>query len=139
VTERQADDPGRRSILEAIRRNLAESAPYDAERREHRHPPPASRAEPVESPASPVERFTYALEGVGGRVTVAPDEARAAEAVREILETAGVRRVVISDSPLVERVVGRVALDGLQLERDPGRAVLFDCEMGITGAQWAIA
>lgn len=129
----------RQTILEAIRRSLAESAPFDSTPATHEKAKRDRAVEPDCTVDASIERFRTALEGVGGRIVVVADEAAAAEAVREILDAAGARRVALSDSSLVERVMRRASIDGLTLERSPDRAALFGCDAGITGAQWAIA
>jgi L-lactate dehydrogenase complex protein LldG len=140
----------RREMLSAIRRHLAESAPHDAVRREHHEPhagaTPREDALPlgnepvslVNESVSMVERFRLALEAVAGRCIVARDEAEAAEAVRRIVEQKNARRVAISDSPLAQRVLRQAALD-VELLENAAASELFDCDLGVTGAQWAVA
>ncbi len=142
MTERRIGDPGRSTILDAIRRNLAESARFEAGHRDEgatRSGTAIRESEPARPPAPLVEEFASALETVAGRVSVVRDEDGAAVVVGEYLTVCDARRLALSDSPLVERVVGRMNTDGLRLERDADRAVLFDCDVGITSAQWAIA
>jgi L-lactate dehydrogenase complex protein LldG len=127
-------DAARRSILDAIRRSLAASAPFD-EAATSLPEVPAPRAFDV----APLERFRKALEAVVGKSVVVANECEAAGAVREILERIGARRVAVSDSPLVGAVLGHLALDDVRMESDPDRATLFECHAGITGAQWAVA
>jgi L-lactate dehydrogenase complex protein LldG len=124
----------RRAILDAVRRNLAASAPFD-ESATSLPPIPAPRTFDV----APVERFRTALDAVVGQSVVVTNEREAAEAVREILERGSARRIAITDSPLVAAVLGHLALDGVQLLSDPDRETLFACDAGITGAQWAVA
>lgn len=138
----KADDAGRRAILDAIRRNLAASASFDAAHQAMESPRRSSTDAPAshdDASGSPLDRFRTALEGVGGRLLIAADETEAAGAVHDLLAEAGVRRVAISDSPLVERVVGSASLDGVAVQRSQEPASLFECDAGITGAQWAIA
>ena len=67
------------------------------------------------------------------------DETEAAAAVHEIIDQLKARRVAFSNAPLVRRVVsGTGAADVEWLER-ASASDLFDCDAGITGAQWAIA
>jgi L-lactate dehydrogenase complex protein LldG len=131
-------------MLAAIRQHLAVSAPFDAVRGEHkaRHEV-STMAESLaaveqERPLSLVERFCQALEAVSGRAIVVRSETEAAEAVRHILEQSGARRVAVSNSPLVRRVIECVTSDALLMENVAAPA-LFDCDVGITGAQWAVA
>lgn len=133
----------RRSILESIRRHLAASAPFDAvasERHGHGEPPAEPPvAAPAPEPAGALaEQFRQALEAVSGRCTLVRDEAEAAAVVERILEGAKARRVGVSSAPLVRRVIGRVKSEAVFLEDAPASA-LFECEVGVTGAQWAAA
>jgi L-lactate utilization protein LutC len=124
----------RRSILDAVRRNLAASAPFDV---------PATSFPDLPAPrefdASSVERFRSALEAVAGHSVAAAGVTEAAEAVRAILERAGARRVAVSDSPLVAEILARASLDGVVLERAADKRTLFACDAGVTGAQWGVA
>ena len=131
-------------MLAAIRGHLAASAPHDAVRDEHhaRHAdttPREGRARPAGEPsASLVEQFKRALEAVVGRCVVVGDEAGAGAALPEIIGHRGARRVAVSDSPLVRRVVGRVRADAEFLEQADA-ATMFESDLGVTGAQWAVA
>ena len=131
-------------MLAAIREHLAASAPFDAvheEERAHRdgealaaRPPAVAR----EVALAPLERFKQSLEAVGGHCTVVRDEAEAAEVLARIVGEAGARRVAASDAPLVRRVVARVDSDA-QFSENVAAAELFDYDLGVTGAQWAVA
>lgn len=172
MAEQRRNDDVRREMLAAIREHLAASAPFDAvhEEKRARHDGEAHAARPSAHAQSasavaqgealaPVERFKQSLEAVGGRCTVVRDEAEAAEVLKRIIAGAKARRVAVSDSALVRRVVARVSteelvsenLSGVQLaensEDAPGVQFaenvaadgLFDCDLGVTGAQWAVA
>lgn len=131
-------------MLAAIRRHLAASAPHDAVREEHHaHGGGATGKGRVteaarEPEATPVERFRRALEAVAGRCLVVRDEAAASAAVREIIAEKRARRVAVSDSELVRRVLSR-ASSGAEILENVAPAELFDCDIGVTGAQWAVA
>jgi L-lactate dehydrogenase complex protein LldG len=134
----------RRKMLAAVREQLAASAPFDAVRNEHgAHPAVANRDVPaadlVESPAlSLTEFFCTSLEAVSGHYVVVRDEVQAAAAVQRLIEQQHVRGVAVSDSPLVQQVMRGVSHGGRLLEAATP-AELFDCDAGITSAQWAIA
>jgi L-lactate dehydrogenase complex protein LldG len=138
------DDEARREMLQAIREHLAASAPFDAVRNRHQaqqegKTQASQRAAATREPdAALVERFRQAFEAVGGRCTVVRDEAEAAEAVERILRQTKARRIAVSNSPLVQRVIERVKSDAVLLE-NAAPAALFDCDLGITSAQWAAA
>ena len=133
-------------MFAAIRRHLAASAPHDAVRAAHHaavaHGEDVSaRAEKsvaVVFEGTAVERFRQALEAVAGRCLVVRDEAEAAEALRQIAGQRNSQRVAVSDSPLAGRVVNLAALPSEVLE-NAAADVLFDCDLGVTGAQWGVA
>ena len=144
MAERSHNDDARREMLAAIRRHLAASAPFDAVREEHHagHGGATGKGRVIEAvrepDASPVERFGRALEAVAGRCVVARDVAAAAAAVSEIFAAKKARRVAVSDSELARRVLALADAD-VELVEDAAAADLFHCDVGVTGAQWAVA
>ena len=144
MVERQQNDAARRVMLASIREQLAASAQFDAVRNEHHLQPRvieetahiAALAEA--STGSLVERFQQALEAVSGHFIAATSETEAAQAIQQIIGRMNAQRIAISDSPLVRRIFKKVESDVLVLE-NPGPEALFDCDVGITGAQWAVA
>lgn len=138
--------------MASIREHLAASAPHDAARAAHEarhagashgedvsaHAGTATRP-PQEFEGTAVERFRQALEAVAGHCLVVRGEAEAAEALRRVAEQRGARRVAVSDSPLARRVVGLARLAAEVLETAAPAEDLFDCDLGVTGAQWAVA
>jgi L-lactate dehydrogenase complex protein LldG len=130
-------------MLATIRQHLEQSAPFDAVRLEHhghRRAEPHSGAATLdaEPDSTPTDRFKEMLEAVGGHCVVVRDETEAAEIVRQVVEGTKARRIAVSDSGLAQRVIRRVDSDAELLENADAPA-LFDCDIGITGAQWAIA
>src|SRR5215218_1595663 len=144
--EQRRNDEAKREMFAAIRGHLAESAPHDAVRAAHHaaaaHGEDVSardeKSTPVVFEGTAVERFRQALEAVAGRCFVVKDEAEAATVVRQIAEQRSSRRVVVSDSPLAGRVMSLAALPSEVLENSAAEA-LFDCDLGVTGAQWGVA
>ena len=134
----------RRSMLTAVRQQLAASAPFDAVRDEHgTHPTVANRGDhPVPLVTSPArsltQSFCEALEAVSGYCIVVRDETEAAAAVQRIINQKKLRRVAVSDSALVQHVMRDVEHDAELLEV-ASPADLFSCDAGITSAQWGIA
>jgi L-lactate dehydrogenase complex protein LldG len=136
-------------MFAAIREHLAASAPHDAVRAAHHAA--AAHGEDVSArdekgaavfEGTAVERFRQALEAVAGRCLIVRDEAEAAGALRRIIVERGARRIAVSDSPLALRVAALAASDsgeGSELFKDAGAAELFDCDLGVTGAQWGVA
>lgn len=131
-------------MLAAIRRHLAASAPHDAVRAErhegHADTTPRAGVPAVgsEPGASPVERFRKALEAVVGRCVVVRDEAAAAEALRGIIGERNARRVAVSDSTLARRVLEGASANVEVLEAATALE-MFECDLGVTGAQWVVA
>ena len=134
----------RGAIMASIREHLAASAPFDAvhEEQRARHDGEARAARPPaiarEAALAPLERFKQSLEAVGGRCEVVRGEAEAAGVLARIVGGADARRVAVSDSPLVRGVVARVNADA-QFAENIAAAEMFDCDLGVTGAQWAVA
>jgi len=128
----------RREILYAIRTNLAaDTSP----------PVPLSLQEKGSAPRGGQgvrpdvgKRFMEQLTAVGARCTTVRSEAEAVVALARILTDAGARRVVGSDSAVVQRLLQAVG-DGFELERLDrlSRDELFSCDAGVTTAQWGIA
>ena len=144
MAERQQDNAARRVMLASIREQLAASAQFDAVRNEHHLQPRAIEetahiaAVAEASTGSLVERFQQALEAVSGHFIAASNENEAAQAIQRIIGQMNAQRIAISDSPLVRRIFKQVESDALVLE-NAGPEALFDCDVGITGAQWAVA
>jgi L-lactate dehydrogenase complex protein LldG len=132
----------RREVLQAIRDHLAASAAADAvyaEQSHEVHLPASRRPQPIAQPGGSLrERFQHALEGVAGQSVVVADEGGAVAAVKQIISKHDYRRVAVSDSPLVSRIAAALQCDAEFLDNfNP--AELFECHLGLTGAQWAVA
>lgn len=155
MAEQRRNEEARGEMFAAIRRHLAASAPHDAVRAEH-HAAAAAHGEDVSArdekraavvfEGTAVERFRQALEAVAGHCLVVHGEAEAADAVRRIILERGARRIAVSNSPLADRVAGIAEAlaaantgGGAVLFEDAGADELFDCDLGVTGAQWAVA
>jgi L-lactate dehydrogenase complex protein LldG len=144
LTEERQNIRSRQLMLAAIRKQLAASAPFDAVRKEHGVQPAVANREDcvvaiVRSPElSLTEFFCESLEAVSGRYKVVRNEVEAATAVQQVIEQTNARRVAISDSPLVLQIMRSVNHDAKLFEAAIPSA-LFDCDAGVTGAQWAIA
>ena len=141
---REQNDEARRVMLAAIRQQLAASAPFDAVLDEH-HTKQDVRAQSLppavvgrEQVGSLVGRFQQALEAVSGHFIAAANESEAAQAIQQILAQTKARQIAVSDSPLVQRIMAQVKSEALLLQ-NAAAPDLFDCDAGITGAQWAIA
>jgi L-lactate dehydrogenase complex protein LldG len=130
----------RSDILRSIRENLAASTRFDAL---HEHGRVPDAVEHLSAPAGAAElrlRFTERLQAVGAEVTIAHDETEAAAALSDVLQRNGARRVAASGAPVVRRLLQQargdcVVNDVEMLAQDD----LFQCDAGVTTAQWAIA
>lgn len=129
-------------MLARIREHLAASAPFD---RVHQaslaqHGVKQSSRQVVEHSTSRglIDLFRDALESVNGSCTIVADEAAAAVSLKQLIELNHLQRVAVSDSPIVGRLLQQV--DGTaEVLRNAEPEALFNCDGGITSAQWAIA
>lgn len=142
LADQRQNMESRQAMLIAIRRQLAASAPLDVVRSQHQaHFTGTSHTDRVAAIEQPptislVEHFRVSLEAVSGHCVAVRDEVEAATAVLQII---GQReRIAVSNSPLVQRVMRSVEHHAELIEAATPPA-LFDCDAGITGAQWAIA
>src|SRR3954464_14836987 len=130
----------RDSILDSIRNSLAASAPFDAEHQKH-HQTDIALALPIAEPIYPrqalIDDFRTNLELVGGHCSVVASQAEAIEAVRSIIEMSAAKHIAVSDSPLIRSVIN--GWNGVEFVPNTPVEYLFASDIGITGAQWAIA
>ncbi len=131
----------RQAIFASIRQNLAASFPFNAVHHEHHRTLDSSFPAlvlPDFSTEILIENFRKNLESVGGNFSVVDDESKAAEVLLSIIKAANAGKIAISDSPLVKNIVGFLKTNAEFIE-NASAAVLFGSDLGITGAQWAIA
>ena len=152
------NDEARRAILGSIRRSLTESAPHDAARATRHQPPtPGDRARTLPvlngalaaagaSPAAmpvaeePLERFRLRLEAVAGVYIPVRGSEGILAALEGILRRSGATRVAASDSPRVAALLGEAcARAGAELIADADPLAMFECDVGVSTAQWGIA
>ena len=140
MPEPQRNHDARAEMFAAIRTQLAMSAQFDAvheELREHHQHAIAAHV-PVE-PAIPVSaHFQCSLEAVGAQPVVVRTEAEAAAAIAGIVAAKGAQRIAVSDSTIVKRLTGGLGSD-ITLQPHATNAEMFDCDLGVTTAQWGIA
>ncbi len=128
----------REAILSSIRAHLAASERFDARVAQPEISQPQAESNSPKDNRTELEVFQQALEAVSGRCVIADSEDEAVLAIQRIIDASKARRVTVSDAPLVRKILARVKTEADFLEL-PSQPELFDCDMGITGAQWAIA
>jgi L-lactate dehydrogenase complex protein LldG len=131
----------RNAIFASIRQNLAASSPFDAAHQAH-HGQLDSAFTASVLPESEreilIENFRQNLESVGGECWVVYDETEAAEILLSIIQENGAKKIALSDSPLVKKIVGFLRMEAKCLE-NASADELFQSDLGVTGAQLAIA
>jgi L-lactate dehydrogenase complex protein LldG len=128
-------------MLARIREHLAASAPFDRVHQEAQEKHEAGQSFQVighSTSDSLIDLFRQALEAVNGNCTIVKDEAEAAVSLKQVIELNQLHRIAVSDSPIVGRLMRQVAGTAEVLANAEPEA-LFNCDGGITSAQWAIA
>jgi L-lactate dehydrogenase complex protein LldG len=128
-------------MLARIREHLAASAAFDRVHQEAQHQHEAGHSLPIKERSgnySLTDLFRQALEAVNGSCTIVADEAAAASSLKQVIELNNLQRIAVSDSPVVGRLMEQIKCDAEVLS-NVKPAALFNCDGGITGAQWAIA
>jgi L-lactate dehydrogenase complex protein LldG len=126
------NNAAREAILGSVRSNLARSVPDDH---------PVDLENPVilsgaVSDLSLPELFKQHLEDVAGHCIIATD---VTDALRQILTDLNAKRIAISDSPDVERLLHATHLEIEELGITPSATDIFNFHVGISSAQAAIA
>jgi L-lactate dehydrogenase complex protein LldG len=127
-------------ILSSIRQNLAASKPFDAVYYEH-HKPVVSTTIGTRQNVGIADltlRFKENVELVGAKCSVARTEFEGAAIIQNIITEQEPHRLAISNSALVKRLFSSVKTEA-EILVEAGKNDLFDCDIGITGAQMAIA
>ena len=135
------NNDAKNAIFAAIRQNLAASLPFDAAHRAHHTQKDADFTASVLNDfpkAALIENFRENLEFVGGKFSHVYDESEAAEVLFSIIREKNARQIAISDSPLVKKIAGYLKSSAEFIE-NAATDVLFESDLGVTGAQWAIA
>jgi L-lactate dehydrogenase complex protein LldG len=131
----------KKAIYASIRQSLAASQPFDAAHQAH-HGHPATSLTPNASPElskeALIENFRESLEFVGGRLSHVYEETEAAEVLLSIIAEQSAQKIALSDSPLVKKICGFLKISAEFIENAPAE-ILFESDLGVTGAQWAIA
>ena len=128
-------NPAREEIFASIRANLAASAPHD--KHHQKHTLSVTSTEPQNNKPL-LETFIENLEAVRGEWAIVSDTNEASEVLQNVVNEINPTRIAISDSPLVQKLTEQVTTNAEILKRAPA-AELFNCDVGVTGAQLAIA
>ena len=140
------------AIFAAIRRNLAESLPFDAvheSHQVHKQKIAALLAEdsfvenvPIVEFESDgknlIESFRGNLEAVGGIVLVVESKVKAASAIQKIIGEKKARKIAASDADFISEIVNLLEIEA-EISVNAAASELFECDLGITGAQFGIA
>lgn len=138
MTETEHSTEARQEILSSIRKHLAASQRFDAAHPQLAEPKAKSNSAKDDLNSTVIEIFRQALEAVSGHCSIVGTVDEAARAIQQIIDERKARRVAVSDSTLVKGILKRLKTEAVFLDA-PNQAELFDCDMGITTAQWAIA
>jgi len=132
----------RDAIISSIRTNLAASLAFDKVHSEH-HPAAEYMSDAPtfirrsHSQEELIDNFRASLESLGAHFAVVNGEAEARDYLREMLAKTGLKRIAVSDADIATNVVDTIT--DVEIVRTASKDVLFDCDLGITSAQWAIA
>jgi L-lactate dehydrogenase complex protein LldG len=145
--EERSNRNSREAIFESIRGALAASRVLDAKESELHHAPAAERALPsviTHDVAELVELFKESLDAVDGHCIVVENRADVVQALFEIINKLQgtylkAKRIAVSDSPEIERLVNLVDADVDSFAVAPTAAEVFNFDVGISNAQAGIA
>jgi len=143
----QSQIDAREAIFRSIREHLATSSPLDRREADLAHSQPTALApgRPIETQAgSLVDVFKSSLEAVDGHCVVVQNEQEVVYALTRIIAQLQqtkllARRIAISDSPEVERLVQMTDLEVEELAIAPSASEVFRFDVGISQAQVGIA
>ncbi len=146
--ENRSNNTGaREAIFQSIRANLAASKTLDARENEihHAHAPAEPNGSPVlGSESALVDLFKESLEAVDGHCVVVQSETELVNSLTRIITDLQkthlrARRIAISDSGVIERLVNQVDADVDELAVTPSSSDVFSFDVGISQAQAGIA
>jgi len=124
------NNAAREAILGSIRSNLARSVP------DGQHPVHLENPVILSETTSLIELFRDNLESVNGHCIVTTD---ITDALSKIIRDLDARRIAISDSPEVERLLHATNLEIEERAIAPSKSEIFNFDVGITTAQAGIA
>ena len=145
-------DTAKSAIFASIRRNLVQSVPFDKVRGEH-HTPQQKAVSLIEeksfienaplvavgsSKASLAESFRENLVSVGGNCRIVNSENEAVDEINRIVAVLNPKKIAVSDSFLIGEIKNQFVA-AAQIIETASASELFDCDLGITAAQFGIA
>ena len=136
----QRDNSPRSEILASIGRNLAASVPFDEIHNVHTGvlAPGIDHNDQTPQASDLTALFCDKLRAVGGQPVVVSKIDEAAYALQKIIDELSPRSVALSNSSLVS-LTSSILETEAEFYETATAAKLFNCDVGITSAQWAIA
>jgi L-lactate utilization protein LutC len=129
----------REQIFNSIRQNLAVSRRFDSVHAEHHQGETRNSsidAKRVADRDAVVDEFCENAGALGVQVEIV-DAADVGTKIRSIIDLVGANKIAVSNSALVSGSIASV--EGADFVRNASTDFLFDSDLGITSAQWAIA
>lgn len=130
------------AIFDSIRRNLAESLPFDEIHNEHKAHQSKDEFDEVisvlPSRSNLAESFRENLLSIGSNCEIVEDKENAARLIQKIINQRKLKKVAVSDAELISEIVNSLEIDGDFL-RNASKENLFETDLGITSAQFGIA
>jgi len=132
----------REPIIASIRQSLAASKASDRVHAEHRpiveyYSPSSNAARSILSHDELVGNFCANLDLLGVRFAIVRNEDEARDYLRKLIAASDIKRIAVSDSESVGDVAAPI--NDVEVISSASKETLFDCELGLTSAQWGIA
>ncbi len=125
----------RSAIFASIRENLAASSAFNSAHQENADQPDRESVSNL-AKGDLLETFRNSLDLVGATCVFVESENEAADTIGATIGTLSAKRIVVSDSELVRRLIKTAKIEAIE---NASRGELFSSDIGITSAQWAIA
>lgn len=122
-------------IFDSIRQSLRISEPFDAVHAEHQHEVDFGEINPFIAENKAIT-FCENLRAIGANCKIVTDFAATKSEIENIIEAKNAKTIAISDAGIVVFLAERINADFVQ---NASAQELFDCEIGITSAQFGIA
>jgi len=135
VDQSMQEANARGSILASIRQNLTASRPFDDDYEGSNIDDKSTRSASL-SGDELINNFKRNLGLVGGHCHIVSDNGEAAKAVFKIIDSLSATNIAVSDSPIVAAITNGLAVEVVV---NADLEYLFASDVGITGAQYAIA